>query len=55
MYSEDELMQLTPRKFKAQLDVHQYIQQLKYGANSSEYTEKVSKDSVGYIDKIPGW
>lgn len=47
-YTEKELWQLTPRQFKAQLDVHADIQRRLNGA-------KTQKEQTGYIDQLKGW
>lgn len=47
-YTERELWKLTPRQFKAQLDVHEAIQRAKNGLAND-------KAPLGYIDQIPGW
>jgi hypothetical protein len=44
-------MNLTPRKFKSQLDVHLDVQQRMHGAQS----QSNSTAQMGYIDQIPGW
>lgn len=44
-------MDMTPRKFKSQLDVHYDVQQRLHGEN----VQGKSADQVGYIDQIPGW
>lgn len=49
-YKEEEVWDMTPRKFKALLDVHIYIQEQKYG------TGKEDKNTPNtFIDQIPGW
>mgnify|MGYP007058200284 CR=1 FL=1 len=47
-YTEKELWQLTPRQFKAQLDVHADIQRRLNDA-------KTQKEQIGYIDQLKGW
>lgn len=42
-------MNLTPRKFKSQLDVHADIQKRMHGTGNNESTQSA------YIDQIPGW
>ncbi len=54
---------MTPRKFKAQLDVHQDVQnQLNGGASAREqkafqkaYNKQNKQVSTGFIDQIPNW
>lgn len=43
---------MTPRKFKAQLDVHKDVQQQMNGEKS---TREVKTEKIGYIDQIPNW
>lgn len=50
-YTDEEVMSMTPRKFKSQLDVHYDVQQRMHG----EKSQRNSTDQVGYIDQIPGW
>lgn len=50
-YTDEEIMNMTPRKFKSQLDVHYDVQQRLHGGNP----QRNSTDQVGYIDQIPGW
>ena len=48
---DEEIMRMTPRKFKSQLDVHHDVQQRLHGGK----LQGNSTDQVGYIDQIPGW
>jgi hypothetical protein len=47
-YTEKEIWQLTPRQFKAQLEVHADIQRRLNGA-------KTQMEQTGYIDQLKGW
>lgn len=49
-YSEDEVWNLTPRKFKVLLDAHYEVVALLNGS-----TLKRKNEPFSYIDKIPGW
>jgi len=50
-YTDEEIMNMTPRKFKSQLDVHYDVQKRMYGGKA----QVNSTDQIGYIDQIPGW
>lgn len=54
---------MTPRKFKAQLDVHQDVQNQMNGGTSAReqkafqkaYNKQNKQISTGFIDQIPNW
>lgn len=48
-YSDDELWNMTPRKFKSQLDVHKDVQDRLHGVSPTAASQE------GFIDNIPGW
>jgi hypothetical protein len=62
-YSEEDIWSMTPRKFKAQLDVHQDVQNQMNGGTSAReqkafqkaYNKQNRKVSTGFIDQIPNW
>lgn len=47
-YTDKEIWEMTPRKFKSQLDVHYDIQ-----VRSGKFKDDTQK--VGFIDQVPGW
>ena len=53
-YTDEQIWNLTPRFFQAQMRVHNYLQELKYGGktNGNSRTAGVTN---GFIDQIPGW
>ena len=53
-YTEEEFWKLTPRQFKAQLDVHEDITSKMYG-NGSNSSRQMSRQPLGFIDQIQGW
>jgi len=53
-YTEEEIWQLTPRKFKSQLDVHEDIQRKMNGA-SKKNKKQTAPAQAGYIDQLSGW
>lgn len=48
---EEDVWKMTPRKFKALLDVHNDLQRIQNGKKS---LRKV-KEELTFIDLIPGW
>jgi hypothetical protein len=49
-------MGLTPKQFKAQLDVHADIQKQMNGAQTEQGAKApVKGPKVGYIDQLKGW
>jgi hypothetical protein len=46
-YSDDEVWRLTPRQFKAQMDVHIDIQK--------RMNDTKAPTQGGYIDQLKGW
>ena len=53
-YTEEEVWQLTPRKWNALVSVHLELLTKKYGGNTSGKTHSSSKSvaPTGYIDKL---
>lgn len=49
-YTETEIFNMTPRKLFSQLEVHNDIQLIKNGKEPTR-----TKETLGYIDQIPGW
>jgi hypothetical protein len=56
--SEEDVMQMTPRKFYSLLTVHYDIKRLENGSNKSNTnwrTNGIHEAPTGYIDMIPGF
>jgi hypothetical protein len=56
--SEEDVMQMTPRKFYSLLTVHYDIKRLENGSSTSNTnwrTNGIQTAPTGYIDMIPGF
>ena len=51
-YTDEQVMNLTPRFFQSQLKVHNYFLKAKYGSADDDTSTGTEE---GFRDQIPGW